>query len=74
MINSVRAGDVLTMIGPDGIRSDMFTLAEVIDIRGKDVVWIFREYDAPIVLGRTYALDSTFELHSRRAQRRDRAS
>lgn len=74
MINAIRVGDVVTMIGPDGVRSDMFTLAEVIDVTSKDVVWIYREYDAPIVVGRTYALDSVFELHSRRSERRHRAS
>jgi hypothetical protein len=64
MIHTIQAGDVLTMIGPDGARSDRFTLAETPGLR-TDSVWIYREYDMPIVVDRTYGLDSKFDLHSR---------
>ncbi len=65
MIHTLQVGDVLTMVGPDGAESEPFTLAEQPGLRA-DAVWIYREYDAPIVVGRRYGLDSTFVLHSRR--------
>lgn len=65
MIHTIQPGDVLTMVGPDGETSDAFTLAETPGLR-QDTVWIYREFDAPIVVGRTYGLDSRFRLHSRR--------
>ncbi len=72
MIHTITAGDELTMIGPDGLRSDPFTLAEMPALRS-GAVWLYREYDTPIVVDRTYGLESTFELHSRRGQRSDEA-
>ena len=68
MIHTIRPGDVLTMTGPDGQSSDEFTLAETPGLR-QDTVWIYREFDAPIVVGRTYGLESKFRLHSRRGER-----
>lgn len=65
MIHTIRSGDRLTMVGPDGQQSDQFTLAEMPILRS-DSVWLYREYDAPIVVDRTYGLDATFVLHSRR--------
>ncbi|WP_375499090.1 hypothetical protein [uncultured Jatrophihabitans sp.] len=66
LIHTIQVGDVLTMIGPDGAESEPFTLGEPLGLR-RDTLWIYREYDAPIVVGRGYGLDSTFRLHSRRA-------
>ena len=71
MIHTIQVGDVLTMVGPDGDESEPFTLAEPLGLRS-DSLWIYREYDAPIVVGRSYGLDSTFRLHSRRAQHNGR--
>ena len=71
MIHTIQAGDVLTMVGPDGRRSDRFTLAEMPRLTS-DSVWIYRTYDMPIVVGRRYGLDSTFELHSRRQEQAGR--
>ncbi|WP_375481307.1 hypothetical protein [uncultured Jatrophihabitans sp.] len=65
MIHTIQVGDLLTMIGPDGAESEPFTLAEPLGLRS-DSVWIYREYDAPIVVDRCYGLDSSFRLHSRR--------
>ena len=65
MIHTIRPGDVLTMVGPDGQSSAEFTLAETPGLR-QDTVWIYREFDAPIVVGRTYGLESKFRLHNRR--------
>lgn len=70
MIHTVLPGDVLTMVGPDGAVSEQFTLAEPPGLR-QDTVWLYREYDAPIVVGRTYGLESTFRLHTRRSDRGD---
>jgi hypothetical protein len=67
MIHTIQVGDELTMIGPDGLRSARFTLADHPRL-SPDVIWIYRAYDAPIVVERGYGLDSTFELHSRLAQ------
>ena len=64
MIHTIQVGDVLTMIGPDGLRSARFTLADHPRL-STDVVWIYRANDAPILVERGYGLDSTFELHSR---------
>jgi len=64
MIHTIHVGDVLTMIGPDGLRSARFTLSDYPRL-SPDVVWIYRADDAPIVVERSYGLDSTFELHSR---------
>ena len=66
MIHTVLPGDVLTMVGPDCAVSEPFTLAEPPGLR-QDTIWLYREFDAPIVVGRTYGLESTFWLHSRRA-------
>ena len=71
MIHTIQVGDVLTMIGPDGAESEPFTLAEPLGLRS-DSLWIYREFDAPIVVGRSYGLDSTFRLHSRRPQQSGR--
>ena len=65
MIHTIQPGDRVTMVGPDGQLSDQFILAEVPILR-RDAVWLYRENDAPIVVDRTYGLDSTFVLHSRR--------
>lgn len=65
MIHTIQVGDVLTMVGPDGQRSDPFTLAELPRL-SSDVIWIYRAYDAPIVVDRGYGLDATFVLHGRR--------
>jgi hypothetical protein len=64
MIHTIRVGDTLTMIGPDGLRSARFTLADHPRL-SQDVIWIYRANDAPIIVDRAYGLDSTFELHSR---------
>lgn len=64
MIHTIQRGDTLTMIGPDGARSEPFTLAEVPMLR-RDAVWLYRAGDAPIVVDRLYGLESTFELHAR---------
>jgi hypothetical protein len=64
MIHTIQVGDVLTMIGPDGLRSVRFTLGDHPRL-STDVVWVYRANDAPIVVERGYGLDSTFELHSR---------
>lgn len=66
MIHTIRAGDVLTMRGPDGMTSEKFTLAQPPSIAGGAHVWIYREFDAPLVVERGYALASTFVLHTRR--------
>lgn len=68
MIHTIAPGDVLTMVGPDGQRSEVFTLAETLGLRS-DMVWIYREYDAPIIVARTYGLESSFHLHNRRGNR-----
>ena len=65
MIHTIQPGDRLTMVGPDGQRSEQFTLAEMPLLRGENV-WLYREYDAPIVVDRTYGLDASFILHGRR--------
>ena len=67
MIHTIQVGDLLTMVGPDGAESEPFTLAEPLGLRS-DTLWIYREFDAPIVVDRRYGLDSTFRLHSRRGQ------
>ena len=64
MIHNIRVGDLLTMVGPDGLRSDPFRLADVPRL-SSDAVWIYRVDDAPIVVARRYGLDSTFVLHRR---------
>jgi hypothetical protein len=67
MIHTIQVGDVLTMVGPDGQQSEPFTLAELPRL-SPDAVWVYRAYDAPIVVGRDYGLDSTFILHNRRGE------
>lgn len=67
MIHTIQVGDILTMIGPDGLRSAQFTLADRPRL-SPDAIWIYRASDAPIVVERAYGLDSTFELHSRLAE------
>ena len=64
MIHTIRVGDVLTMVGPDGQHSEPFTLGDLPRL-AIDAVWIYRANDAPIVVDRGYGLDSTFILHSR---------
>jgi hypothetical protein len=64
MIHTIQVGDILTMIGPDGLRSARFTLADHPRLT-QDTVWVYRANDAPIIVDRGYGLDSTFELHSR---------
>jgi hypothetical protein len=64
MIHTVQPGDLLTMVGPDGAESEPFVLAEV-PMLTRDAIWVYREYDAPMVIERTYALDATFLLHHR---------
>ncbi len=71
MLHTIQVGDVLTMIGPDGAESDSFTLAEPLGLRS-DTLWIYREYDTPIVVARSYGLESTFHLHSRRDEQSGR--
>jgi hypothetical protein len=68
MIHTIRVGDVLTMVGPDGQESEPFTLAEIPRL-SSEAVWVYREYDMPIVVDRSYGLDSTFRLHSRGGDR-----
>jgi hypothetical protein len=70
MIHTIQVGDVLTMIGPDGLRSARFTLADHPRL-SPDVIWLYRVNDAPILVDRAYGLDSTFELHSRVAASTD---
>jgi len=70
MIHTIQVGDVLTMIGPDGLRSARFTLADHPRL-SPDVIWLYRANDAPIIVDRAYGLDSSFELHSRSAQPSD---
>jgi hypothetical protein len=70
MIHTIHVGDTLTMIGPDGLRSARFTLADHPRL-SPDVIWIYRVDDAPIVVDRAYGLDATFELHSRLAEPKD---
>ena len=70
MIHTIQVGDVLTMIGPDGLRSARFTLADHPRL-SPGVIWLYRANDAPIVVDRAYGLDSTFELHSRLSQPSD---
>lgn len=68
MIHKIEVGDTLTMIGPDGAESEPFTLADLPRLTA-DFVWIYRCDDAPIVVGRSYGLDSAFELHARPRRR-----
>lgn len=70
MIHTIHVGDTLTMIGPDGLRSARFTLADHPRL-SQDVIWIYRVDDAPIIVDRAYGLDSTFDLHSRLGEPRD---
>lgn len=65
MIHTIQVGDVLTMVGPDGLQSDLFTLAEMPRLTAEHI-WVYREFDMPIVVDRSYGLDSTFVLHCRR--------
>jgi hypothetical protein len=67
MIHTVQIGDVLTMVGPDGSASEVFTLTELPRLTS-DSIWIYRAFDAPIVVERGYGLDSTFILHSRNGE------
>lgn len=64
MIHTIQVGDTLTMVGPDGAASDPFTLVDVPRLT-PDFVWIYRASDAPIVVDRTYGLESQFLLHER---------
>ena len=64
MIHTVQVGDTLTMVGPDGQASEPFTLADLPRLT-PEFVWLYRCNDAPIVVDRTYGLESTFVLHSR---------
>ena len=64
MIHTIQVGDTLTMIGPDGLRSARFTLADRPRL-SQDAIWIYRANDAPIIVERAYGLDATFDLHSR---------
>jgi hypothetical protein len=64
MIHTIQVGDVLTMVGPDGLRSERFTVGDLPRL-SSDTVWIYRAEDAPIVVERSYGLDSTFIVHSR---------
>ncbi|WP_073392491.1 hypothetical protein [Jatrophihabitans endophyticus] len=64
MIHTIQPGDELTMIGPDGQRSERFVLGDLPALRC-DYVWIYRMGDAPIVVDRAYGLDATFEFHTR---------
>jgi hypothetical protein len=64
MIHTVQVGDTLTMIGPDGLRSARFVLADHPRL-SQDAIWVYRANDAPIIVDRAYGLDATFELHSR---------
>ncbi|GAB2478173.1 hypothetical protein [Jatrophihabitans fulvus] len=66
MIHTIQPGDELTMIGPDGRRSERFVLGDLPALRCEHV-WLYRRDDAPIVVDRNYGLDSSFELHSRAA-------
>jgi hypothetical protein len=68
MIHTIQVGDALTMIGPDGVESEPFTLADVPRLT-PDSVWIYRLSDAPIVVDRRYGLESVFELRDRPARR-----
>ena len=70
MIHTIHVGDVLTMIGPDGLRSARFTLADHPRL-SPDFIWLYRANDAPIIVERAYGLDASFELHSRLAQPSD---
>lgn len=69
MIHTIQVGDRLTMIGPDGVQSEMFTLADQPRLTA-DFIWIYRRDDAPIVVDRAYGLESVFELHARPNRRR----
>lgn len=64
MIHTIQVGDELTMIGPDGERSERFVLGDLPALRC-DHVWLYRVDDAPIVVDRAYGLDASFWLHSR---------
>jgi hypothetical protein len=64
MIHTIQVGDVLTMVGPDGQESQPFTLAELPRLT-PEAIWIYRAWDAPIIVDRTYGLDATFVLHGR---------
>ena len=64
MLHAIQVGDVLTMVGPDGRRSEQFTLADLPRLSA-DTIWIYRANDVPIVVDRSYGLDATFILHSR---------
>ena len=68
MIYTVRPGDQVSMVGPDGVHSEPFVLTELPDFRD-GWVWFYRESDTPIVVERLYALDSSFVLHSRTDRR-----
>jgi hypothetical protein len=67
MIHTIRVGDVLTMVGPDGKYSEPFTLGDLPRLAA-DTIWIYRANDAPIVVGRDYGLGASFILHSRLAR------
>lgn len=64
MIHTIQVGDELTMVGPDGQRSDPFVLADLPALR-RDYLWLYRVGDSPIVVARAYGLDATFELSAR---------
>lgn len=64
MIHTIQPGDELTMIGPDGRRSERFVLGDLPALRCEHV-WLYRRDDAPIVVDRAYGLDATFVLHAR---------
>jgi hypothetical protein len=70
MIHTIQVGDIVTMIGPDGLRSARFTLADHPRL-SPDFIWLYRANDAPIIVDRAYGLDSSFELHSRVGQASD---
>jgi len=64
MIHTIQVGDTLTMVGPDGRQSEPFTVGDLPRLT-PDFVWIYRCNDAPIVVDRSYGLESTFVLHAR---------
>jgi hypothetical protein len=64
MLHTIQVGDTVTMVGPDGQESDPFTLADTPRLT-PDYVWLYRCNDAPIVVERTYGLESSFVLHIR---------
>ena len=63
-IHAIAPGDMLTMIGRDGVTSEPFLLAEAPTTDGP-WSWLYRESDVPIVVDRGYALDASFILHFR---------